>query len=266
MGKSVDETLWEDRRFSGVLIRTRRGGSLVKLVREIGADPKSISHLWVADGWTAVAFELLDGKSNYPSGKVERATRRRVDPGSKTPKYAHDCFAALCETEEHCFLFLSSPYKHILRRYRPPMSLAEEASSTFVALDMTRSFDHFSDHRNLRSAGKITVATKGDPELRIVSLTGKAPLASGIWKTLRGRAQPHAIRLDTLESEEVTARMNFDAAGNIHWFQSSPEAFVKVCETLEYLRNLTLFTPVATWPLALPPKKKKEKKKEAEAA
>jgi hypothetical protein len=244
-----DKGIHEQRRYSCVLLSHPQLDSFASVRRLLGAKIAASKKLVTTDPtWRVCRFEYINARSLYPATNTIVETRER--PGG----YAHDLYLGSQDTignEEYPSLFVASPYVRLLSAFMGSIrhSLGNAEATTYYAVHMQTVYDRVETSESSVSVTRVTLQMLNEPELELVSLTGRNPLHSTLHRAIKDVAAPYSLRAEIRGADGRPVRVNVDRHGNLWWHQTDDAKIAQPITLINSLISLNALKPTRNFPL-----------------
>jgi hypothetical protein len=248
----MDNKLVDRRRYSAVILQ-HSAAEFERAVPELGKLLKGPRvQIETIKGWSLWSDRVFSGRLFYP---------RDVFPVGEAPEprtgYAHPVYVAERQGRIRT-LAVFTPFVGLLDRSFGAFPPSEE-TARYLAPDLPRLFEGLGSATNdtkdreiltLRST-KIGIQHNGDTDVQLVSLTGKNPLRSDLWKSVKRKYSPYSIRVHPVVNGETRngPSVNFDRHGNVWLFATTPSTISESLKVLQSLTDTGMLKPVSENPL-----------------
>lgn len=237
----------ERRRYSSVLIRDPSLDGLAAFKRLAGDLADEFLEIeCTRPGWRVYRFGLIHNRSLYPSHLVDPRTLER-EKG-----FAHATYLAVRDGGQSSsrLVVIASPYIYLLDKLTVRLEYGSRGNRRlkYCAVDMPRLYKEVGGGMSGLSATRVTLQIRGEPNLELVSLSGRNPLHSKLHNAIKSVAKPYAIRAQLSESPEL-CRLSIDHHGNVHWYQADETKIESALGLIERLRELDVLLDTDSRPL-----------------
>lgn len=198
-------------------------------------------------GWRLYQAEYLRSSSMYPTHRVDVSSRTR-----QGGRIAHDIFIA-STVHEHLgpATWIASPYIQLLDEIHGDVlrSITTPAVQ-YVGMNMPTFYASLAAGLAGVAAKRVILRIVAEPNVELVSLTGKMPLHSEIHDSLSKSTLPYGVGVQ-VEAEGQRCRVTTNRTGMTHWFQSAPETIVCPLTLLSRLDAAGVLRSERLYPLTL---------------
>lgn len=243
--------------FSGVVMS--HAGFSFDDPRLIASAPRDVtaSMTRTFDAWKISQVAFKSTRNFYNTGVVDPQELKYEDG------YLHEVFSAVTKVatsigESHTIAVVMSPYSRLVPRFvERVMQGSADRDLTYYRLDMGRAFRFFAT-KNVRNMTpiRISFSDKREPGLDLVSLSGRNPVRSNLFKELEEIGPPYGIKMACEFMPNESTNLHADKHGNYWWYQNSGDGpFANVLGAISSLLEVGLLAKTKDQPTLLRMKK-----------